>query len=209
MSRFVLVFLFVFVLACELPEEPTTPTATPVPTATWTLVRPAPTASLRPTPTLRPAPTQTRSLATLAPAQSAGTGISLSDFKFGFEHMGPKFRSGSALDDNDRPVDYHVWDAPAGVLAQVEAWGPRSNLTKMRLSLGLEDPNQAGVLVLYMDMFMDSIFVDWFGSPWVEKNLDRVIEGGQPRTTQEGMSISMRYLEGLNWLEIMVEDSGP
>ena len=80
MSRFVLVFLFVFVLACELPEEevPTqspSPTATPASAATWTPIpwTPVPTAAFVP---VRPAPTaDLRAVATLTPRRSPTAGL--------------------------------------------------------------------------------------------------------------------------------------
>ena len=206
LKRVIAVLLVLFVLACEVPEEAPTPTPTLksvastdgkeyVPSGPFAYRSLTPTAESRPAATSRPTP---------MPRPASGTGISFQDFAFGFEYLGSKFRAGTALDDNDKVVDYYVWDAPIGSLLRVEAWGPRSDLTKMEMTVGLGDPNRPDTQALYIDMFMDSIFLEWTGSPWVIDNALGAVEGRYPTITKEGKRVRLKHSAALNWLSVEV-----
>ena len=188
MSRSIIVLVLLFVLACELPEDSPEPTATP-----WSWAKAVSTP--RPEPTAR--------LVVAPSPRQAGTLLSLSDISPGFESLGPKFHSDRALDDNDNVVDHHVWYAP-NTLVVLTAWGPPSNLTKIRLTIGI-DPDQGGTQAMYINLFLDSVFFDWVGSvDWVSRNIDLAVSGAKPQTHHGNLNVLMDYLDSLKWLEITI-----
>ena len=135
---------------------------------------------------------------------SVGTGIALEQIQAPFEKLGFDFFKGSALDDNDRLIDYWVGET-FDPLARLEIYGSSNNLTKIEMAVGAPfDEVKGAYLGLFLSLVLPESEVEG-GANWMIDNIDEALDGAKPEMKSEGLlSISMWYMSALNFLWVTV-----
>ena len=135
---------------------------------------------------------------------SVGTGIALEQIQAPFEKLGFDFFKSSALDDNDRLIDYWIGES-FDPLARLEIYGPSNNLTKIEMAVGAPfDEVKGAYLGLFLSLVLPESEVEG-GANWMIDNIDEALDGAKPEMKSEGLlSISMWYMSALNFLWVTV-----
>ena len=134
---------------------------------------------------------------------SVGTGIALEQIQAPFEKLGFDFFKSSALDDNDRLIDYWVGES-FDPLVRLEIYGSSNNLTKIEMAVGAPfDEVKGAYLGLFLSLVLPESEVEG-GANWMIDNIDEALDGAEPEMKSGGLSISMWYMSVLNFLWVTV-----